>query len=221
MVQPLIDGFKNFREQYFAEGAALFQKLVRRGQAPKIMVVCCSDSRVDPAILFGLRPGELFVIRNVANLVPAYSPDDRLHGVSAAIEFGVRDLAVSDIIVLGHAFCGGISALCKRLIEENKVGHNVEKKSADRDFINKWVDIAKPALKEVNFDDWPGHSQHEAEKKAILNSVANLKTFPWVEDAIKNKKLRVHGWWFDMENGALWGNKGSLNEFVKLVPGPV
>ena len=143
MVQPLIDGFKNFREQYFAEGSVLFQKLVRRGQAPKIMVVCCSDSRVDPAILFGLRPGELFVIRNVANLVPAYSPDDRLHGVSAAIEFGVRDLAVSDIIVLGHAFCGGISALCKKLIEENKDGNNVEKKSADRDFINRWVNITK------------------------------------------------------------------------------
>ena len=76
-------------------------------------------------------------------------------------------------------------------IEENKDGHNVEKKSLDRDFINKWVNIAKPALKEINFDDWPGNSQHEAEKKAILNSVANLKTFPWIEDAIKNKKLRV------------------------------
>ena len=221
MVQPLIDGFKNFREEYFAEGSVLFQKLVRRGQAPKTMVVCCSDSRVDPAILFGLRPGELFVIRNVANLVPAYSPDDQLHGVSAAIEFGVRDLAVSDIIVLGHAFCGGISALCKKLIEENKDGHNVEKKSVDRDFLNKWVNIAKPALKEINFDDWPGNSQHEAEKKAILNSVANLKTFPWIKAAIKNKKLRVHGWWFDMENGALWGNKGSSNKFEKLVPGPV
>ena len=218
MVQPLIDGFKNFREKYFAEGSVLFQKLVRRGQAPKIMVICCSDSRVDPAILFGLRPGELFVIRNVANLVPTYRPDDQLHGVSAAIEFGVQDLAVSEIIVLGHAFCGGISALCKRL---KKDGHNVEKKSIDRDFINKWVDIAKPALKEVDFDDWPGLSQHEAEKKAILNSVANLKTFPWINEAIENKKLRVHGWWFDMENGALWGNNESSGEFEKLVPGPV
>ena len=104
MVKTLIDGFKNFREEYFAEGSVLFQKLVRRGQAPKIMVVCCSDSRVDPAILFGLRPGELFVIRNVANLVPIYSPDDQFHGVSAALQFGVRDLAVSEIIVLGHAF---------------------------------------------------------------------------------------------------------------------
>ena len=90
-----------------------------------------------------------------------------------------------------------------------------------RDFINKWVDIAKPALTEINFDDWPGSSQHEAEKQAILNSVMNLKTFPWIKTAIKNKKLRVHGWWFDMKNGALWGNEESSNKFVKLVPGAV
>jgi carbonic anhydrase len=221
MVKTLLDGFENFRKEYFSENSVFFQKLVRKGQSPKIMVVCCSDSRVDPAILFGLKPGDLFVVRNVANLIPPYRSDDQFQGVSAALEFGVKDLAVSDIVVLGHAFCGGISALCKRVINENKNEHNTEKKDVDRDFINKWVDIAKPALKDVNFDDWPGHSQHEAEKKAILNSVANLKTFPWIKDAINNKKLSVHGWWFDMENGALWGNKGSSNEFVKLVPEPV
>ena len=219
MVKLLIDGFKNFRKEYFSEKSGFFQKLVQRGQAPKIMVVCCSDSRVDPAILFGLRPGELFVVRNVANLVPPYSPDDQLHGVSAALEFGVRDLSVSDIIVLGHAFCGGISALCKRVISENEGVNSIDSNPGDRDFINNWVDIAKPALKKVNFDDWPGQSQHEAERKAILNSVENLKTFPWIKSAIVEKKLRVHGWWFDMENGALWGNKESSDEFVKLVSG--
>ena len=119
---------------------------MRKGQSPKIMVVCCSDSRVDPAILFGLKPGDLFVVRNVANLIPPYSSDDQFHGVSAALEFGVKDLAVSDIVVLGHAFCGGISALCKRVINENKNEHYTEKKDGDSDFINKWVDIAKPAL---------------------------------------------------------------------------
>ena len=221
MVKTLLDGFENFRKEYFSENSVFFQKLVRKGQSPKIMVVCCSDSRVDPAILFGLKPGDLFVVRNVANLIPPYRSDDQFHGVSAALEFGVKDLAVSDIVVLGHAFCGGISALCKRVINENKNEHNKEKKDGDRDFINKWVDIAKPALTEINFDDWPGSSQHEAEKQAILNSVMNLKTFPWIKTAIKSKKLRVHGWWFDMKNGALWGNEESSNKFVKLVPGAV
>ena len=218
MVKQLIHGFKSFRKEFFAKESDFFKKLVRRGQAPKIMVVCCSDSRVDPAILFGLRPGELFVVRNVANLIPPYRPDDQLHGVSAALEFGVRDLCVSDIVVLGHAFCGGISALCKRLKSEGKEGRYLDSNISDRDFIDNWVGIAKPALIGIDFQDWPGQSQHEAERKALLNSVGNLKTFPWIKAAIENKKLKVHAWWFDMENGMLWGNKESSNDFLKLVP---
>ena len=112
MVKPLINGFKNFRNNYFDKERQFFNRLIKRGQHPKIMVISCSDSRVDPAIVFNARAGELFVVRNVANLVPPYEPDDGYHGVSAAIEYAVRDLKVKDIVILGHAFCGGITALC-------------------------------------------------------------------------------------------------------------
>ena len=112
MITPLIDGFQQFRDDFFGEDKSFFSRLVQRGQKPKIMVISCADSRVDPAILFGTRPGELFMVRNVANLIPPYAPDAGLHGVSAAIEFGVRDLMVEHLVVLGHAFCGGIQALC-------------------------------------------------------------------------------------------------------------
>ena len=218
MVNQLVQGFKGFRESYFFKREGFFQNLTRRGQTPKIMIICCSDSRVDPAILFGARPGELFVVRNVANLIPPYKPDGKLHGVSAAVEFGVRDLNITSIVVLGHAFCGGISTLCKKIIDEKEKSADNENKIQEREFIDSWMDIAKPALKNVNFDDWPGDSQHKAEKLAVLNSIKNLKTFPWIKTAIKEKVLHLHGWWFDMENGALWANEGTKEEFTKLVP---
>ena len=117
---------------------SFYSKLTKRGQKPKAIIISCSDSRVDPAILFGARPGDLFVVRNVANLVPPYQPDDGYHGISAAIEYGVRDLGVREIVVLGHAFCGGIKALCS---------HAQGDEQSDREFITPWIKIAMPIMK--------------------------------------------------------------------------
>ncbi|MDG2268491.1 MAG: carbonic anhydrase [Alphaproteobacteria bacterium] len=216
MVKPLLDGFKIFRKDFFAKDKDFFNRLIKRGQKPKIMVISCSDSRVDPAILFGTRPGELFVVRNVANLVPPYAPDDGYHGVSAAIEFAVRDLLVDHIIVLGHAYCGGICALCddyKLEITQN----NKSDKNVTREFINSWINISRPAIMKVDFSNWSELSRSQAEQLSIVNSLTNLMTFPWVLEAMNKKKLLIHGWWFDMENAELWSNDKGKESFSKLM----
>lgn len=218
MVNSLINGFQLFRENFFNNDKGFFQKLTKRGQKPKIMVIACSDSRVDPAILFGTRPGELFVVRNVANLVPIYEPDDGHHGVSAAIEYGVRDLKVQHIIILGHAYCGGIQALCNLCANENQDEHKTA--SQNREFLDSWINIARPAMGAIDFTNWTDATQHRAERASIRNSISNLQTFPWIEQAMKNNDLHLHGWWFDMENGALWQYEEPIDDFARLIPPP-
>lgn len=186
--EKLLKGFADFRETYYEKDTSLFQQLSTQGQSPHTLLIACSDSRVDPALLFGVKPGELFVVRNVANLVPPYQPDTRLHGTSSAIEFAVRDLKVSQIIVLGHSNCGGIHALCRHLKGE----------VLEREFIERWVSIAADAVS-PHVDNPP----QDAEQAAILASVENLKTFPWIDKQIKSGELTLHGWWFDITFGEL------------------
>ena len=216
MLKPLINGFQSFRNNYFDNESKFFNKLTKRGQKPKIMVISCSDSRVDPAILFNTRAGELFVVRNVANLVPPYEPDDGYHGVSAAIEFAVRELKVKDIVILGHAFCGGITALCNAC--KNEIEGIQESNEPKKEFINSWISISKKAILDLDLNDWPGPSQHIAEKASILNSLNNLMSFPWICKLVSNNNLTLHGWWFDMENAALWSVNQKNKEFEKLIP---
>jgi len=191
----LIEGFRRFREQHFTEDDALYRQLVTDGQAPRIMVVACCDARVDPAIVLDCAPGDLFVIRNVANLVPpAESRNSGRHGTSAALEFGVRNLGVEHIIVLGHAHCGGIRSLFS--------GSGVESDS----YINSWMRMAEEVHAGV-LHDLPGASPQQqmtaCEQRAILVSLGNLMTFPWVRERIENGALALHGWYFDIEHGQL------------------
>lgn len=216
MVTPLIDGFQQFRNDFFGEDNSFFKGLVTHGQKPKTMVISCADSRADPAILFDTRPGDLFMVRNVANLVPPYAPDEGQHGVSAAIEYGVRDLKVQHLVVLGHAFCGGIQALCAHHRSAHENGVNAD--APTREFIQSWIDIASPAIQTLDLDNWQDSSQHDAERASIRNSVANLRSFPWIVEAIEAGKLEIHGWWFDMEHGALWGLDQESDKFVQLAP---
>ena len=217
MVKPLINGFQSFRNNYFDKERKFFNRLTTRGQKPKIMVISCSDSRVDPAILFNTRAGELFVVRNVANLVPPYEPDDGYHGVSAAIEFAVRDLKVKDIVILGHAFCGGITALCRAC--KNEIAGIQESNENKKEFINSWISISKKAILDLDLNDWPhGPSQHIAEKASIQNSLNNLMSFPWISNLVSSNNLMLHGWWFDMENASLWSVNQKNNEFERLIP---
>ena len=195
MVKSLITGFSNFKKSFFGPNHHFYKKLVKLGQKPKTVIICCSDSRVDPAILFGAKPGDLFVIRNVANLVPPYESNNNYHGVSAAIEFGVRDLEIRDIVVLGHAFCGGIKALCSHAKGED---------DNNREFITPWIKIALPVLDKFPKKSIEELDIHEVEKVSIVNSIDNLRTFPWLRSLEHSGQLTIHGWWFDMEHGALW-----------------
>jgi len=187
-IEKLLQGFSSFRENYFENNKTLFEQLSREGQKPSTLLISCSDSRVDPASLFGVEPGDLFIIRNVANLVPPYEPDARLHGTSSAIEFAVRDLEVSHIVILGHSNCGGINALCRHLQGE-RLG---------RDFIERWVSIAADAVRPHVRDE-----PYCSEQAAIRGSVENLKTFPWIAERIESGRLSLHGWWFDLGVGEL------------------
>lgn len=180
-IDKLLAGFAGFRAERFATEA--FGTLARDGQKPRLLVIACSDSRVDPAILFGAEPGELFVVRNVANLVPPFEPDGHYHGTSAAIEFAVRDLAVSHILVLGHSSCGGIAALAAD-------------GGAERDFIGSWMSLAAETC--------PCGGAREREQASIRRSVENLRSFPWIAAREVAGELALHGWWFDLGEGRLW-----------------
>ena len=213
MVQFLKEGFKDFKKNYYENDKSYIDKLVKSGQKPKFMVIACSDSRVDPAILFQTKPGEVFSVRNVANLVPPYSPDKGHHGVSAAIEFGILDLKIEHIIILGHAHCGGIKALCNNFNVDTDVPPT---KKIQREFIDSWMNIASPIMNKVNSIDRSESIQHFIEKESIKNSIQNLKTFPWIIKLNKNKKLNVHGWWFDLESGELFCFDEEKNGFFNI-----
>lgn len=206
--QQLIQGFRRFRERHFTRDDALYRQLVEQGQTPKILVVACCDARVDPAIVLDCAPGDLFVIRNVANLVP---PSENLgghHGTSAALEFGVRNLGVKHIIVLGHAHCGGIRALM-----ESAGG------SDQYSFIGDWVRLVESARAGVE-QDMPEASKEvrlrNCEQRAILVSLDNLMTFSWVRERVENGVLKLHGWYFDIERGQLLSHDATTGEFVPL-----
>ena len=213
MVKFLKEGFKDFKKYYYEDDKSYIDNLVKSGQKPKFMVIACSDSRVDPAILFQTKPGEVFAVRNVANLVPPYSPDKGHHGVSAAIEFGVLDLKIKHIIILGHAHCGGIKVLCNNF-SANKNMH--PPKETQREFIDSWMNIASPIMDKVDSKDCSEPLQHFIEKESIKNSIQNLKTFPWVIELIKNKELNIHGWWFDLKSGEIFCYDEDKKKFFNI-----
>ena len=203
----LIEGFSRFRERHFAKNDALFRELVEQGQTPKIMVVACCDARVDPALVLDCAPGDLFVIRNVASLVPPAENQGHYHGTSAALEFGVRKLNDEHLIVLGHAHCGGIRALLEGDMQKEDV------------FISEWMGIADAAREQVNleFADAGSAARHRAcEQQAILISLRNLMTFSWIRERVEQGMLSLHGWYFDIERGELLGYDTSAKQFEVL-----
>ena len=203
-IEGLIAGFKGFRAiNYEKQAGRVFAKLAREGQSPKVLLIACSDARVDPAILFNATPGELFVIRVVAALVPPYRPDGDYHGVSAGLEYAVRDLGVEHIVVLGHAYCGGIQAL--KTMAEGEV--------LDREFIGPWVSMADQAVGDIPNTEPP--CRHE--QAAVRHSVRNLMTFPWLKDRVDDGSIKLHAWWFDLDHGHLLTDAPDSDEFVRLV----
>jgi len=189
-MDDLIAGYRRFRAGTWREERNRFEELSRFGQNPRALVIACSDSRTDPQMVFNAAPGELFVIRNVANLVPPYGPDDQPHGVSSAIEFAVRTLRVRAIVVMGHAMCGGIKALLEGTPPELP------------DFVGQWVRIAEPARQRAM--QMPADQRHDfCEHEAVRLSLANLMTFPWIKSAVEAGQTTVHGCFFGIRSGVL------------------
>jgi carbonic anhydrase len=189
-MDDLIDGYRRFRAGTWLAERNRFDELSRLGQHPRALVIACSDSRTDPQMVFNAAPGELFVIRNVANLAPPYGPDDQPHGVSSAIEFAVRTLRVREIVVMGHAMCGGIKALLDGTPPELS------------DFVGQWVRIAEPARRRA-MKVTPEHRHDFCEHESVRLSLDNLMTFPWIRAAVESGEMKLYGCFFDIRSGVL------------------
>ena len=197
-ISSLMDGYRVFRSETFPANRKLYRDLVERGQSPRVMIVSCCDSRVDPAIILNAKPGELFMVRNVANLVPPYEPHGDYHGTSAALEYAVMGLQVEHVIVLGHAYCGGVKAFLSGLYGNDE--------GPEFRFIARWMSLLRPATTRLPRAEEPRTAddlQRALEQASIVNSLANLESFPFVRERLKAGKLAVHGAWFDIERGLL------------------
>jgi len=187
----LLSGYRRFREGHWREAKAEYEALAADGQRPHTLVVACSDSRADPALIFDAAPGQLFVVRNVANLVPTYEPDGHMHGVSAALEFGVKVLGVSRIMILGHAHCGGVNAM-RYGAPDNC-----------REFVAPWVAQGAPVVRRVCETCPPEEAEQMAEEAVVRLSLDNLRTFPWIAEREAAGTLALSGCHFGIADGVL------------------
>lgn len=214
----LLQGFADFRLGYYRDHLDLFARLASEGQSPKILIIGCSDARVDPGILTQTRPGDIFTVRNVAALVPPAQlpPDQRHHGTSAAIEFAVRGLEVEHVVVLGHALCGGMAALV-----DGSTGA-----FAKFDYLSTWTSIAREVRDDV-VRALAGKPREQVlravEQAAVVNSLRNLMGFPWLAERVAAGKVVLHAWWFNLVEGQLYAFEPNSAHFkpvlgVELAP---
>lgn len=191
----LVAGYHRFRKQGWSTQRARWAELAE-GQSPDTLVIACSDSRVDPAQIFDVSPGTIFVVRNIANLVPPFERDSSRHGVSAAIEFAVTQIPVSEVIVLGHEFCGGCKASMSQAFADKAPG--------DGGFLGHWVDMLDEARADVIAHHGHGDGAERAlEREAVKVSLANLRSFPFVAEAEAAGRLTLRGAWFGIREGVL------------------
>ena len=188
--QDLIAGYRRFRSGAYQEQVELYHKL-DEGQHPDVMIIACADSRAEPAEIFAAAPGQLFIVRNVANLVPPYETAKGLHGVSAALEFAVKALQIEHIVVMGHGGCGGVAASLAAA-ENMPIG----------EFVGPWVELLNSARSDVLAQD-PSDPQTALEHAGVAQSLTNLMSFPFVRDAVEADQLSLHGSWFAIGLGEL------------------
>ena len=193
----LIEGYRRFRTDGWSAQRERWERLAE-GQSPRVMVIACSDSRVDPAQIFDANPGEMFVVRNVANLVPPYEPDRGRHGVSAALEFAVTQLQVEEVIVLGHGFCGGCAAALTGQFDSAEPGEG--------GFIARWIELLRGARERVRAEYGEARDRkvfRAMELEGVRVSLSNLRTFPWVREREADGRLKLHGAFFAISDGVL------------------
>ena len=205
--EQLLTGYRNFMAGRYPGETARYRALAREGQAPETMVIACCDSRAAPEAIFDAGPGELFVVRNVANLVPPYAPDGQFHSTSAALEFAVQALKVRNIVVMGHGRCGGISAALNPDATPLSPG----------DFIGKWMSLVEPAAQAVTGNTLMTSAERQTalERISIRFSIANLRTFPCVSILEGKGRMSLHGAWFDISTGELWVMNRDTGDFER------
>lgn len=203
--ERLRNGYAAFRGGRLAADRARYARLAERGQRPEIMIIACCDSRSAPETIFDAAPGELFVCRNVANLVPPFDADGNWHGTSAALEFGIKRIKVRHLVIMGHGRCGGIAA-------------SLDPGSLDgTDFIGHWIRLLAPARALIADDPMEAADRQRAlEFTSIRQSIANLRTFPWIAAAEAAGTIALHGAWFDISTGELHVLDGASGDFVSL-----
>lgn len=208
--EKLLQGYGRFMTGRYSEESARYRSLAEIGQSPKTLIIACCDSRAAPETVFNAGPGELFVVRNVANLVPPYAPDGEYHSTSAALEYAVQSLRVREIVVMGHGRCGGISAALDPSDEPLSPG----------DFIGRWMGLLNPVVAEIQNSTVLTSSERQTalERISIRNSINNLRTFPCVKILEDRKKLTVHGAWFDISTGELWIMDAKTGDFTRPAP---
>ena len=196
----LLRGARRFHEAEYQGDRTLMARL-SQGQEPDVLIIACSDSRVDPALIFGARPGDIFVVRVVANLVPPRRPGDATaYAVMAAVEYGVKALGVSHLVVCGHSHCGGIKAAMDTARGQEPPPFEC---------LGPWVELADGACREVLAEDSEGErtdaeTATAAEQRSVFKSVANLRSYAWIQERVESGDLTLHGCWFDIDTGKLW-----------------
>ncbi|WLT08461.1 carbonic anhydrase [Bartonella apihabitans] len=205
--EKLLKGYHVFMNTRLVQERGRYKQLAYEGQKPETMVIACCDSRTVPETIFDTDPGEIFVMRNVANLVPPFHPDKEYHATSAALEFAVQSLKVKNIVVLGHARCGGIRSA---LDLDGKPLSSV-------DFIGKWMGLLTPAAEAVATNTLMTSSERQTalERISIRYSINNLRTFPWIKRREDQGKLALHGAWFDIATGELWIMDRRTGDFIR------
>ena len=203
----LVAGFSRFRQHHFEADQELYDRLME-GQRPEVMVIACSDSRTDPAIICGARPGELFVVRNVAALVPLHQADGQPHGTAAAIEFGVVALGVRHVVVLGHSFCAGVRCL----LEHDHAGQHF-------DYVGDWMAVAQSVRDEMDglvTEAERSLVARRAEQATVLTSLRHLAAYPFIAERVASGTLALHGWYFHFGWGVLQAAAGPNGPFRQV-----
>ncbi len=198
--RKLVGGYAHFRKNRLGREKERYEQLAETGQKPDTMIIACCDSRSAPETIFGAAPGEMFVVRNVANIMPPYENDGDYHGTSAALEFAVQELRVRHIVVMGHGRCGGVNAFRKQMTGE------ASEPLSPGDFIGKWISLLEPVAQKVEYTgaETAAELQLKLEEESIRQSIEHLKTFPCVSILLDRKQIGLHGAWFDISSGELW-----------------
>ena len=206
----LVNRYRGWKATAYEENKAWYRHLAEDGQHPRAMIISCCDSRVHVTAIFGADQGEFFIHRNIANLVPPYETDGGQHGTSAAVEYAVTALKVAHIVIVGHSQCGGV-----RGCEDMCSGEAPELEEASS-FVGRWMDLLRPGYDRVKHIADAGERTRALEKEAVLVSLTNLMTFPFVKSAVEDETLKLHGLWNDIAEGALEIYDTGANGFVPV-----